>query len=282
MTVHRLRFRPSHLMIMVHWMRRLVTALLLAAPLTFPGAAHAQQGGARIARPAAAAPHTTYVLVHGAWGGGWDWQAVDSALTARGHRVHRVTLTGLGERMHLATPEVGLATHVLDVVNTLRFERLTDVVLVGHSYGGMVITGAADQVPERIRRLVYIDAFLPDSGESVASITGPVGAVMASRVKHGMLDLRAPGDTLRIPGDVPHPYRTFTDTLHLMNPKRAALPATYVLTIDPGQTDDPVFSPHAARAKAKGYTLITMTADHTPERSAVPELTTHLHGAAAR
>ena len=117
-------------------------------------------------RPLAAQQHHTYVLVHGAWGGGWDWRAVDSMLTLRGNRVVRVTLTGQGERAHLGSPSIGLGTHIADVVNTILWEDLHDVVLVGHSYGGMIVTGVVDRIPGRIRRVVYLDAFLPDSGES--------------------------------------------------------------------------------------------------------------------
>src|ERR687896_130095 len=98
----------------------------------------------------------TYVLVHGAWGVGWAFKRVDSLLTAAGHRVYRPTLTGLGERVHLASPEVGLGTHVTDIVNVLLFENLRDVILVGHSYGGMVVTGVADRVPERVHPLLFI------------------------------------------------------------------------------------------------------------------------------
>jgi len=116
------------------------------------------------------ASRNTYVVVHGAWGGGWDWRVVDSMLTRHGHTVVRVSLTGLGEKVHLASPDVGLTTHIMDVVNTILWEDLHDVVLVGHSYGGMVITGVADRIPERIRRLIYLDAMLPDSGESVMAI----------------------------------------------------------------------------------------------------------------
>src|SRR5213596_3849180 len=114
--------------------------------------------------------HYTYVIVHGAWGGGWDWLAIDSMLTGRGHKVVRVTLTGLGERHHLASPNIGLDTHIDDVVNKILWDNLHDVVLVGHSYGGMVITGVVDRIPDRIKRVVYLDALLPDSGESLMSI----------------------------------------------------------------------------------------------------------------
>lgn len=109
----------------------------------------------------------TFVLVHGAWGGGWYYARVARNLRAQGHDVFTPTLTGLGERAHLLDASVNLSTHVRDVVAVLECEELTDVVLAGHSYGGMVVTGVADAVPERIRSLVYIDAFVPDDGRSL-------------------------------------------------------------------------------------------------------------------
>jgi len=116
---------------------------------------------------------TTYVLVPGFWLGGWAWRPVTEALRARGHEVYPVTLTGLGERAHLATPDVDLDTHITDVANLLRYEDLRDVVLVGHSYGGLVVTGVADQLPDRVRQLVYVDTGpLPD-GFSNADFAPP-------------------------------------------------------------------------------------------------------------
>ena len=103
---------------------------------------------------------TTYVLVHGAWHGSWSWKRVRKKLQDAGHRVFTPTLTGLGERSHLNSPAVSLSTHIADVVNLLRWEELSDVVLCGHSYGGSVITGVADRIPERIRSQVYLDAFV--------------------------------------------------------------------------------------------------------------------------
>jgi pimeloyl-ACP methyl ester carboxylesterase len=101
---------------------------------------------------------TTYVLVGGAWLGGWCWQKVARRMRDDGHDVYPVTLTGLGERMHLASPEVDLDTHLTDVVNLIEFEDLRDVVLLGHSYAGIVVTGVADRVPERLSLLAYLDA----------------------------------------------------------------------------------------------------------------------------
>src|SRR5579859_7061683 len=111
----------------------------------------------------------TFVIVHGAWGGAWSWNKfVVPMLRAAGQTVHPVTLTGLGERSHLASPEVSLDTHIQDVCNVLFYEDLTDVLLVGHSYGGNVITGVADRVPERLQQLVYLDAATPADGQSSA------------------------------------------------------------------------------------------------------------------
>jgi len=111
----------------------------------------------------------TFVVVHGAWGGAWAWnKLVVPMLREAGQTVYAVTLTGLGERSHLASPDVSLDTHIQDVVNVLFYEDLTDVILVGHSYGGNVITGVADRVPERLQELVYLDAATPADGQSSA------------------------------------------------------------------------------------------------------------------
>ena len=109
----------------------------------------------------------TFVLVHGAWFGGWCWKKVTPRLRAAGHDVFAPTLTGLGERAHLLTPDVGLDTHIEDVLAVLEFENLTNVVLVGHSYAGMVIAGTAQRAAPRLAELVYLDAFLPEDGKSL-------------------------------------------------------------------------------------------------------------------
>src|SRR5271167_937589 len=109
---------------------------------------------------------STFVLVHGAWHGGWCYKRVAQLLREAGHEIYTPTLTGVGERVHLMTPAVTLDTHIQDILNVIRFEELADVVLCGHSYGGMVITGVADKVPDKIRSLVYLDAFVPNDGEA--------------------------------------------------------------------------------------------------------------------
>jgi len=110
---------------------------------------------------------TDFVLVHGAWHGSWSWSRVRRRLAAERHRVFTPTLTGLGERSHLLSRDVGLDTHIADVTNLLLWEELRDIVMVGHSYGGFVARHAADQMPDRIRALVYLDAFVPENGKTL-------------------------------------------------------------------------------------------------------------------
>jgi pimeloyl-ACP methyl ester carboxylesterase len=114
-----------------------------------------------------------FVLVHGAWIGGWCWRPNAQALRRAGHEVFTPTLTGLGERSHLMNPTINLDTHITDIVNVIKYEELSDVVLVGHSYGGMVVTGVADKLPEKIASLVYLDAFVPENGQSLAELAPP-------------------------------------------------------------------------------------------------------------
>jgi pimeloyl-ACP methyl ester carboxylesterase len=234
----------------------------MARPLALLALLVASSADAPEARAQGAPPAdgVTYVIVHGAWGGGWAWRGVDSLLTARGHRVH------------LGTAETGLSTHIQDVVNTLLFEELDDVVLIGHSYGGMVVTGVADRVPDRIRHLVYLDAFLPEDGESVTTINGQTGGGMANQAVNGFIvpawrDPNAPP-----PGDVPHPVATFTERLSLTDAEALGrIPSTYILTMDPGAQRD-AFSPYAERAKARGWRVLQMEADHNPQWSKPAEL----------
>lgn len=115
----------------------------------------------------------TFVLVHGAWHGSWCWKRVRKALQSQGHDVFTPTLTGVGERSHLLSPHVNLDTHIDDVVNLIRWEELSDVVICGHSYGGAVISGVADRVPDRVGALVYLDAFVLENGQSLHDTLPP-------------------------------------------------------------------------------------------------------------
>jgi pimeloyl-ACP methyl ester carboxylesterase len=120
---------------------------------------------------------TTFVLVHGAFGGAHGWHLVRRLLAQQGHEVFTPSLTGIGERSHLTSPQVSLSTHIQDVVNCVEYEDLRDIVLVGFSYGGMVITGAVDAIHDRIAHMVYLDAALPKDGESSRSIAGEVAGL---------------------------------------------------------------------------------------------------------
>ena len=117
---------------------------------------------------------TTFVLVHGAWHGGWCWRRVDDMLTAKGHKVFTPTLTGLGERSHLMRAGINVSTHATDVVNLIKWEQLTNVVLCGHSYGGMVVSAVAEQAADKIASIVFLDAFVPENGDSMADLTSQV------------------------------------------------------------------------------------------------------------
>jgi pimeloyl-ACP methyl ester carboxylesterase len=116
-----------------------------------------------------------FVLVQGAWMGGWYWRSVAQRLHQKGHDVFAPTLTGLGERSHLLNAGITLDTHIADIVNVIKYEELSDVILVGHSYGGMVITGVADAMPDKIAALVYLDAFVPESGQALLNLVPPGG-----------------------------------------------------------------------------------------------------------
>jgi pimeloyl-ACP methyl ester carboxylesterase len=170
-----------------------------------------------------------FVLVHGIFGGARSWRALSPVLRARGHEVYPQSLTGLGERAHLAGPHTNLSTHIQDIVAIIESEDLRDVVLVGHSYGGMAITGAADRIPERIAHLVYLDALLPADGEACSDLEG-FDQVLAMRIEDGWL-LRPPDlpNLARLPSRG-HPMGTLTEKLHLSMPlDERQFTRTYVL-----------------------------------------------------
>jgi pimeloyl-ACP methyl ester carboxylesterase len=187
---------------------------------------------------------TTYVLVGGGWLGGWCWQSVARRLRDEGHDAYPATLTGLGERVHLASPQVNLDTHITDVVNLIEFEDLHDVVLLGHSYGGLVVTGAADLMPERISCLVYLDtAPLPDGGMLIEKFPPDLRKRTEDQVRElgeGWKFPIPPPEELALMASLegvdedhlrllysratPQPFGTYTQALHLKNPAREALP----------------------------------------------------------
>ncbi len=191
---------------------------------------------------------TNYLLVHGAWHGGWCWKRTARLLRAAGHDVFTPSLTGLGEREHLLTANTGLDTHIQDLLGVLEYEDLRDVVLVGHSYGGMVIAGAAEKAAERLVHLGYLDAFVPGDGQSLTDFLPP-------EILEGLHEMaRQEGDGYKLPfsptdnfgvnneDDLAwirprlnsHPLKTMLDTVRLTNPKAAEIPRTYVYCNNPG------------------------------------------------
>src|SRR5260370_27882156 len=158
----------------------------------------------------------TYVLVHGGGHGGWCYQRVARILRAKGHEVYTPTMSGLAEREHLLSPAVDLDLHITDIAKVLQFEDLRNVVLVGHSYGGIVLTGAADRATDRIGDLVYLDAAYPQNGQSLVDIAGTLmfAARKASRVVNGM-------ELVLFPGTDPMSFYGVTDREQIawMKPK---------------------------------------------------------------
>lgn len=219
------------------------------------------------------AQKSTYVIVHGAWGGSWSFKKVDSILSARGNVVYRPCLTGQGERAHLTSPDIDVNTHILDVVNTILFEDLHNIILVGHSYGGAVITGVADSIPERIAKLVYLDAIVPNDGESVITSRTDGKKGPEHQSTNGFVIPNWIGKNDPLPHDVPQSLKTFTTPVKRKNPLALALPATYIFTTDDVKhPEKDHFYFFANRAKERKWKVITMEADHNPQMTKPAEL----------
>ena len=212
------------------------------------------------------------VSVHGAWAGGWQFKKVATLLEAKGWKVYRPSLSGLGEHFNTARTDIGLATHIDDIVNFILFEDLHDVILLGHSYGGMVITGVADRVPERIKRVIYLDAFLPENGESANAIRAHTG--IDQPVKDGFVLPTWVRGNPPPPHDVPQPAKTFSEPISLKNQDAARkLPTTYILTVDAGKAPaQDAFFYFYERAKTRGWTTLVMEGDHNVQWSHPKEL----------
>jgi len=214
------------------------------------------------------------VLAHGAWSAAWAWKKMRPLFRAAGHEFYSPSYTGLGERAHLARPEIDLSTHIQDVLAVLEFEDLTDVTLLGHSYGGMVATGVADKAHGRIARVVYIDAFAPKDGQSLFDLVGPKaeGNMRAGAAKDGdgwrlpvnpMPPDTAPEDVAwASPRRRPQPIRTFEQKLQL-DSKEPPPPRHYIYATRNGPGD--VFRQFAERAKSEaGWKHYEMDCSHNP------------------
>jgi len=185
-----------------------------------------------------------FVLVHGGYGGSWVWREVRKGLWRAGHEVYTPCLTGLGERVHLANPEVDLSVHIQDVVNEITFSDLKEVNLVAHSYAGMVITGVAEKIPERIAQMIYLDAWVPEDGQSVADLIGPEAAEMAVQAAQAYGDgwKLLPSDTETYPQLTPQPIKTGFEKINRKDPAAARLPKTFVFFTE-DSAEDPMLVP---------------------------------------
>jgi pimeloyl-ACP methyl ester carboxylesterase len=222
----------------------------------------------------------TFLVCHGAWGGGWSWKKMHPLMQAAGHRLVTPTYTGLGERAHLASPSIDLDTHIADVLNVIQYEDLRDIVLLGHSYGGMVATGVADQARDRITQLIYLDAFVPDDGQSLFDLNEPGRAPMRELAKAGDGWRVQPNPT---PPDTPPedvewltarrvdmPIKCFETPLRLHG-GALTLPRSYIYAtrITPADT----FGRFAVRARSEpGWRYFEIDASHAPAVSAPEKL----------
>ena len=216
-----------------------------------------------------------FLVAHGAWSAGWAWKKMHPRMRAAGHQLLTPTYTGLGEREHLANPAIDLETHIRDVLGVVRFENLRDVVLIGHSYGGMVATGVADRARDRIAQLVYLDAFAPRDGESVFDLQPPdIVARMREAAKAGdgwrIPPNPMPPDTAEAdvawaaPRRLPQPIKCFEQKLRLG--AEPTLPRSYIYCKRSRPGD--IFRPFAERAQRESWRHDEIDASHNPHITA--------------
>lgn len=228
----------------------------------------------------------TFVIAHGAWSAGWAWKKMRPLMRAAGHELVTPSYTGIGERAHLAHPGIDLDTHITDVLNLLHYEDLHDVVLLGHSYGGMVATGVADRASERIAQVIYLDAFVPRHGQSALSLFPEVARARTLEAvrMHGGTKGEGwqvpanplPGDTdpadydWATPKRVMQPVKTFEQAIVLTGAAEH-LPKSYIYCTRPGPGD--AFRQFADHAKARpGWKYVEMDASHNPHITVPREL----------
>jgi pimeloyl-ACP methyl ester carboxylesterase len=199
------------------------------------------------------------VLVAGGWRGGWTFSSMARRLRTLGHEVFTPTLTGLGERVHLAGACPNLETHIEDVANVIRFEELTDVVLCGHSYAGMVISGVADVVPERIAALVYVDAFVPEDGDSWWDLAGDYFRQLALDGS-GSDGLRVAPPAQRDPRCTPHPLASFRQTIHLKGNWKSVQEKVFIYAT--GWDETPFAATYEALSRNPDWSVTALPCGH--------------------
>ncbi len=225
---------------------------------------------------------TTLVLIHCGFAGGWTWREVANRLRHFGHEVFTPTLTGLGERAHLASPEVDLNTHIQDIVGVLECEDLNDILLVASSSGSMAMTGTAERTPKRIRELVYVDTLVPRDGQSWIDLLTPAVATPLLKAAHDFGNgWQIPPTDVESPRWVPQPLKSVTQPLKLSNAKTTPLIRTYIhCTAKPEGWFfglGAIIADAASQAKSRGWNYRELKTDHLPMLSAPQELADLLH-----
>lgn len=209
-----------------------------------------------------------FLFVPGAFDGGWDYAKVDSILRTKGEMVYRPTLTGLGERVNLSHANINLSNYIADVVNVIKFENLHNIVLVGHSYAGMVISGVAEQMPDRIKELIYLDAMVPNDGESaeeVAKAGGLWDMMMKPNIKGDFIVPSYPPSP-NPPYDVPQPLKTFTEPIKISNPLVKQIPTIFIAMTKDGAVSPIIDKMGISRAKSRNWKIYTLEGGHYPMR----------------
>ena len=230
----------------------------------------------------------TFLVAHGAWSAGWAWKKMRPLLRAKGHELVTPTPTGLGERAHLAGPGVDLETHIADIVGVLEAEDLREIILIGHSYGGMVATGVADRARDRISVLVYVDAFAPKDGDSVFSLTPERRSTMTEAARQTgdgwklppsvmPADPSAADQAWAVPRRKPQPIKTFEQPLRLRHGE-LTLPRHYIYCKRCRPDDG--FRRYYERAKQEGWGHHEIDASHNPHITAPEVLAALLDGIA--
>nr|WP_055501851.1 alpha/beta hydrolase [Nonomuraea pusilla] len=212
---------------------------------------------------------TTFVLIPGMCHGGWCFQELTEQLRSHGHRAYPLTLTGLSERSHLLHGGVNLDTHIQDVTGVLAAERLQDAVLVGHSYGGMVITGVADRVPERVRSLVYLDAVVPADGESMWSL-------VSDNERRWYLEVTETGNAVRPmpffdPRATPHPLASLLQPLRVTGSSAQSRRDVYVYAAG-WPTPSPFTATYQRLRQESAWTTYALDSGHNLMRDAPQDL----------
>ena len=217
------------------------------------------------------------VIVHGAWGGAHHWKAVDDSLTHYHDRhVRRASLTGLGERSHLVNRQVDLSTHIRDVVNLIEFDDLNSVVLIAHSYGGVVATGVVDAIPNRISQVIYIDSHLLDSGECYLTHHDDLRKKLTQRAKDAGDGWLIPVDWNNPMRDTPHPLATLVQPLTFKQADPPIVSSSYWLLTDGGPAEQDQRYRCLQRAQQRGWSTKTFAWNHNPQRDRPSDLVQEL------